>query len=120
MDQQKQEVDEAMKEALADYDDAMESYTTQFNAYRTWIDEDARASAIIVASMEVHLTGDVVDLFSAQLMWTRLRDRYEPAGDSLYLAVVRQEQALQQGDSTVDEFYAELSSVWRQLDSLGP
>ena len=56
--------------------------------------------------MEVHLTGDVVGLASAQLMWANQPNRYEPSGDSLYLAVVRQEQSLQQGDDTMDEFYA--------------
>uniref|UniRef100_A0A452Y101 Uncharacterized protein n=1 Tax=Aegilops tauschii subsp. strangulata TaxID=200361 RepID=A0A452Y101_AEGTS len=51
-------------------------------------------------------------------MWTCLRQRYEPSGDALYLSVVRQEHALQQGDSTVDDFYAQSSAIWRQLDSL--
>ncbi|XP_044324512.1 uncharacterized protein [Triticum aestivum] len=37
----------------------------------------------------------------------------------MYLSVVRQEQQLQQGDATVDDFYKEMSAVWRQLDSLG-
>ena len=51
-------------------------------------------------------------------MWTHLRQRYEPSGDALYLSVVRQEHSLQQGDATVDAFYAQSSAVWRQLDSL--
>ncbi|XP_010228598.1 uncharacterized protein LOC104581774 [Brachypodium distachyon] len=51
-------------------------------------------------------------------MWTHLRQRYQPSGDSIYLSMVRQEHALQQGDSTVDEFYTESSAIWRQLDSL--
>ena len=51
-------------------------------------------------------------------MWTCLRQRYEPSGDALYLSVVRQEHALQQDDSTVDDFYAQSSAIWRQLDSL--
>ncbi|XP_044968953.1 uncharacterized protein LOC123428916 [Hordeum vulgare subsp. vulgare] len=51
-------------------------------------------------------------------MRTRLRQRYAPSGDALYFSVVRQEHALQQGDSTVDDFYAQSSAIWRQLDSL--
>jgi hypothetical protein len=39
-------------------------------------------------------------------------------GDALYLSVVRQEHALQQGDSTIDEFYTQSAAIWRQLDSL--
>ena len=27
---------------------------------------------------------------------------------------------MRQGDSTVDDFYAQISTVWRQLDSIGP
>uniref|UniRef100_A0A0A9FZ70 Retrotransposon gag domain-containing protein n=1 Tax=Arundo donax TaxID=35708 RepID=A0A0A9FZ70_ARUDO len=53
-------------------------------------------------------------------MWTSLRDLYEPSGQSLYIDALRQEQLLQQGDATVEEFYAQMSVVWRQLDSLGP
>ena len=51
-------------------------------------------------------------------MWSYLCQRYQPSGDALYLSVVRQEHALQQGDSSVDEFYSQCSTIWRQLDSL--
>ena len=51
-------------------------------------------------------------------MWSYLCQRYQPSGDALYLSVVRQEHALQQGDSSVDEFYSQCSAIWRQLDSL--
>ena len=34
------------------------------------------------------------------------------------MSVVQQEHALQQGDSSVDDFYAQSSTIWRQLDSL--
>ena len=50
--------------------------------------------------------------------WAFLRQRYQPSGDALYLSVVRQEHALQQGDSTIDEFYTQSAAIWRQLDSL--
>jgi hypothetical protein len=51
-------------------------------------------------------------------MWSHLRQRYQPSGDALYLFVVRQEHALQQSDSTIDEFYTQSAAIWRQLDSL--
>ena len=51
-------------------------------------------------------------------MWTHLRQCYQSSGDALYLSVVRHEHALQQGDSTIDEFYTQSSAIWRQLDSL--
>jgi hypothetical protein len=46
-------------------------------------------------------------------MWDHLRQRYQPSGDSLYLSVVRQEHALQQGDFSVEEFYTQSSAIWR-------
>jgi hypothetical protein len=55
---------------------------------------------------------------TAATQWAFLRQRYQPSGDALYLYVVRQEHALQQGDSTIDEFYTQSAVVWRQLDSL--
>jgi hypothetical protein len=39
---------------------------------------------------------------------------------STYLAAICQEQLLRQGDSTVEDFFDQLSVVWRQLDTLGP
>jgi hypothetical protein len=45
----------AEKEVLiVDYVDRLASYESQFRAYMTWLDEDARASSILVASMEDH------------------------------------------------------------------
>ncbi|KAL9664356.1 hypothetical protein QQ045_019756 [Rhodiola kirilowii] len=98
----------------------MESFQTQYTAFRAWMDEDARASSIIVASMEVSLSSDIVCLESAQLMWAHLHERYAPIGDSLFLSVVHREHSLQQGDATIDEFYDQMSAIWHQLNSLEP
>jgi hypothetical protein len=51
-------------------------------------------------------------------MWAHLRQRYQLSGDALYLSVVCQEHALQQGESTIDEFNTQSAAIWRQLDSL--
>jgi hypothetical protein len=51
-------------------------------------------------------------------MWAHLYQHYQPSGDALYLSVVHQEHALQQGDSTIDEFYTQSTAIWCQLDSL--
>jgi hypothetical protein len=55
---------------------------------------------------------------AASEMWDHLRQWYQPSGDSLYLSMVRQEHALQQGDSSIEEFYTQSSAIWRQLDSI--
>jgi hypothetical protein len=102
------------------YDDDMASYMSHFRAYRTWLDEDARAGAVLVASMEKHLAGEVIRLNHAAQMWTFLRQHYEPSGQSTYIDALRQEQLLQQGDSSVEDFFRQLSAVWRKLDTLSP
>lgn len=80
---------DAHTKALEVFENGIETFQTQYATYKTWIDEDAHASAILVANMEVQFTGDVVGLALAQLMWTHLRNRYEPSGDFLYFSVVR-------------------------------
>jgi hypothetical protein len=37
---------------IADYDDRLASYESQFHSYRTWLDEDARAGSVLTSSME--------------------------------------------------------------------
>jgi hypothetical protein len=55
---------------------------------------------------------------TASEMWDHLPQRYQPSGDSLYFSTVRQEHALQQGDSSIEEFYTQSSAIWHQLESL--
>jgi hypothetical protein len=38
-------------------------------------------------------------------MWTFLCDRYEPTGQSTFLAAIRQEQLLHHGDATIHAFF---------------
>jgi len=45
---------------------------------------------------------------------------YDPTGQSTYIAAICQEQLLQQGDATMEKFFAQMSVVWLQLDPLGP
>ena len=46
--------DDVKTKLFDDYDASMESYVSQFAAYRTWLDGDARAGAVLAASMEEH------------------------------------------------------------------
>ncbi|CAD6269897.1 unnamed protein product [Miscanthus lutarioriparius] len=112
--------EEEQKKLREAYDDDMASYMSHFRAYRTWLDEDARAGAVLVASMEKHLAGEVIRLDHAAQMWAILRQRYEPSGQSTYIAALRQEQLLQQGDNSVEDFFRQLSAIWRELDTLSP
>jgi len=61
--------DDDKKKLRDEYNDDMASYMSQFAAYRTWLDEDARAGAVLTASMEEHLTANIVELDYASQMW---------------------------------------------------
>jgi hypothetical protein len=39
----------------------MTSYESQFHAYRTWLDEDARAGSVLTTSMENCFAADIVE-----------------------------------------------------------
>ncbi|WVZ80634.1 hypothetical protein U9M48_028093 [Paspalum notatum var. saurae] len=110
--------DEAKDKLLADYDDLVKSYESQFSAYSAWMDEDARAGSILIASMENEFAAEIADFERSHQMWSFLHDRYEPTGHSSYFVAIRQEQLICHGDLTVDELYTQLSVIWRQIDSL--
>ena len=74
-------------------------------AYTQWCNDDARAAAVLTASVLPQFASEFMGLGTAAAMWTYLCQRYQPSGDALYLSEVRQEHELQQGDSTVDEIY---------------
>jgi hypothetical protein len=44
-------------------------------------------------------------------MWSFLRQKYESTGQSIYLAAIRQEQLLRQGDTTVEHQELATSSI---------
>jgi hypothetical protein len=53
--------DDQKHELIVEYDDILLCYESVFCVYRTWLDEDARAGAIFVASMDDHLVAEIVD-----------------------------------------------------------
>jgi hypothetical protein len=65
---------------LADYEDRLTSYESQFHAYMTWFDEDARAGSVLIASMEDHFVADIMDFEQTHQMWSFLRQKYESTG----------------------------------------
>jgi hypothetical protein len=82
----------AEKERLiVDYDDCLTLYESQFCAYMTWLDEDARAGSVLTASMEDHFAIDIVDFERTHQMWPFLYQKYESTGQSTYLAAIHQE-----------------------------
>jgi hypothetical protein len=108
------------EQLLTDYEDRLASYESQFHAYKTWLDDDARVGSVLTASMEDRFATDIVDFERTHQMLSFLRQKYESTGQSTYLAAIRQEQLLCQGDTIVEDFFDQLSVVWCQLDTLGP
>jgi hypothetical protein len=109
----------AEKERLiTNYDDHLTSCESQFSAYRTWLDEDARAGSVLMASMEDRFSADIVELERSHRMWTFLHSRYEPTGPSTFLVTIYQEQLLHQDDNTIDAFFDQISAILRQIDTL--
>jgi hypothetical protein len=74
---------------LADYEDSLASYESQFHAYMTWLDEDAHAGSVLTASMEDHFAADIMDIERTHQMWSFLHQKYESTSQSTYLAAIR-------------------------------
>jgi hypothetical protein len=55
---------------LIDYEDRLTSYESQFHAYRTWLDEDARAGSVPTTSMEDRFAADIMDFKRTHQMWS--------------------------------------------------
>jgi hypothetical protein len=55
---------------LADYEDRMTSYESQFHAYMTWLNEDAHAVSVLIASMEDYFVVDIVEFEQTHQMWS--------------------------------------------------
>uniref|UniRef100_M8C2B7 Retrovirus-related Pol polyprotein from transposon TNT 1-94 n=1 Tax=Aegilops tauschii TaxID=37682 RepID=M8C2B7_AEGTA len=109
---------DAYDQQVSAYSDALSVYRDDLSAYTQWCNDDARAVAVLTVSVLPQFASEFMGLGTVAAMWSYLCQRYQPSGDALYLSVVRQEHALQQGDSSVDEFYSQCSAIWRQLDSL--
>jgi uncharacterized protein (DUF1015 family) len=75
---------------LSDYEDRLASYESQFYAYKTWLDEDARAGSVLTASMKDRFAADIAKFERTYQMWYFLRQKYESTGQSTYLAAIRQ------------------------------
>ena len=53
---------------------------SKYAAYRTWVNADARAAAILVASMEDQFSANIVEFEYTHQIWAFLHERYEPSG----------------------------------------
>jgi hypothetical protein len=79
---------------LDDYKNHLASHESLFHAYRTWLDEVARAGSVLTASMKDRFVADIVNFEWTHQMWSFLHQKYESTGQSTYLAAIHQEQLL--------------------------
>ena len=86
--------DRAYEERALAYEEALQTYHGALSVYTQWPDDDARAAAVLTASVLPQFASEFLGLPTVFQMWTYLRQRYEPSGDTLYLSVVCQEHAL--------------------------
>jgi hypothetical protein len=63
------------EQLLADYEDRLASYESQFHTYKTWLNEDARASSVLTASMNDHFVADIIDFERTHYMWSFLHQK---------------------------------------------
>ena len=77
------------------YEEALQTYHGALSVYTQWLDDDARAAAVLTASVLPQFAYEFLGLSTVFEMWTSLCQCYEPSGDALYLSVVRHEHALQ-------------------------
>ena len=71
------------------YSSDLEAYRHALTAYTQWVDEDARAPAVLTSSVLPQYAAEFMSLPTVSAQWAHLRQRYQPAGDALYLSVVR-------------------------------
>jgi hypothetical protein len=84
----------AYDQQVAEFSVALSTYRDAQTAYTQWCDEDARAAAVLTASVLPQFASEFIALATTSEMWDHLCQRYQPSGDSLYFFVVRQEHAL--------------------------
>jgi predicted lipid-binding transport protein (Tim44 family) len=78
---------DAYDQQVADFSAALSTYRDAQTAY-TQCDVDARAAAILTASVLPQFAYEFMDLATASEMWNHLRQWYQPSSDALYLSVV--------------------------------
>nr|XP_051188566.1 uncharacterized protein LOC127302179 [Lolium perenne] len=81
--------DEAYEEQVLTYSEALGSYRDSLATFTQWCDEDARAAAVLSQSVQPQFASEFMGLATVAEVWSHLRQRYQPSGDSLYLYVLR-------------------------------
>ena len=87
------------------YEEALPSYRDALSTYTRWFDVDACVASILTSSVLPQFASEFMGLATVFGLWTCFCQCYQPSGDALYVCVVPQEHALQQGVSTIDDSF---------------
>jgi hypothetical protein len=92
-------------EAHVAYTEASEQYMFDLSDYEDWAADEARATQILLGSMNVEFAMDIASLPSTREMWARAMELYQSKSHALYISVLELASSIRQQDSSVDVFY---------------
>ena len=83
-----------------------------------WDQINRRARGIISSLVEVDICMQLVNLPSALAMWLHRKKLYQLSSHAHVYAVYQEISLVSQGDQSVQEFYAYMRTLWRQMKIL--
>ena len=93
---------------------------SSFQAWAKWQDDDVRAVAIIGQSCDVPIRLAISEFPTAKVIWDHLSDLYRPSSLALRYSLLQMLETSYQRDRSVQDFFAEITSLWRQCDEMEP
>ena len=93
---------------------------SSFQAWAKWQDDDSRAVAIIGQSCEMAIRLAICEFPTAKVIWDHLSDLYQPSSQALHYSLLQSLATIYQRDRSVQEFFAEITALWRQVDEMAP
>jgi hypothetical protein len=91
------------------------------SGYSKWCTEDAVVRGWLLKTMEPHLIGLFIDLSSAKKIWDSVTQTfYDGADESQFYELCCKATRTKQNGRPVNLYYAELNSVWQEIDKRQP
>ncbi|GAV80252.1 UBN2_3 domain-containing protein, partial [Cephalotus follicularis] len=82
-----------------------------------WVVKDARVGTYLLNHMLLGLSRVYAFLTTSAEIWKDLKTKYSQKGNYLQIFRLKKKiQKLEQGTMTVDTYFAELSTLWQELD----
>ena len=62
----------------------------------------------------------ICEFLTAKVIWDHLSDLYRPSSQALHYSLLQSLATIYQRDRSVQEFFAEITALWRQCDEMAP